>query len=465
MLVELKAWLKKHWILYVLARGVRDLFALVLWPFRTPGFLASLAVLTWFRCWGWRRIPKTGGADNDRLIVMLGIVNLPCDPRVQREAQALAANGFLVKVVCPVWDPRPTIPDWGPRISFQVAPHSAGQYSYRLPRVFGWQLFRAALQEPAWAYHAHDLNTALPALLAAAIKRVPCVCDFHEWFSENVSYNAYTRTYRPHGWLLRTVYRKTERLALRAASRVVTVCDSIAELLEREFRSPQKVVVVRNIPLFTNTDEAKPSVDLRSTLQVPPGKKIVMYQGGVGPSRNLEPIIQAMGQVDSAVLVIRGPGIDVFGPAYLRLAKKIGAATRVFCLPPVSSNAVVREAKGADIGVWSLLANVGLNFKLALPNKIFEYLRAGIPILVADLPEATKLVKRYEVGVCFDPDDPSSIARAIRRLSDDEDYYRRCQERIADALDDLRADKEWLKLVAIYENMRPQMARFSARAA
>jgi glycosyltransferase involved in cell wall biosynthesis len=180
---------------------------------------------------------------------------------------------------------------------------------------------------------------------------------------------------------------------------------------------------------------------------------MVLYQGGVGPSRNLEPVIRAMAVVPRAVFVIRGPGIDFYGPQYLRLATEVGAEGRVYCLPAVPSARVVAEARAADVGLWTLLGNAGLNFRYSLPNKVFEYLAAGIPLLGADLPEVRKIVNGYRVGVCFDPDDPNSIAAAINRLAEDEGYRRSCQANVAGALQDLQADREWAKLASLYRHI------------
>lgn len=448
-----KRWLKKRPVLFAAARRV---YRIAKWPLlllHLPEIISGLCLFAWFRWWGHRRLPPAAAVLDDPRIVMLVISPLPHDPRVQREAQMLASKGFRVTVLCPQWYPVTPAPDWGPRITFRIAKPGAGTFPTRFPYIFGWRLFRLALKEPAWAYHAHDLDTALPALLAAAIRRVPCICDFHEWYAENVTFDPAAQRYHPHGWLRRSVYRMMERQVLQHASCVITVCDSIADMMEKFYKAPRKVHVLRNIPRVEACDGQAPRINLRQLLRIPERTKIVLYQGGVGPSRNLEPIIRAMAHVERAVLVIRGPGIDLYGPNYLEVARSVGATGRVFCLPAVPSADVVREARAADVGIWSLLANVGLNFKLALPNKIFEYLMAGIPILAADLPEAARLVLGYQVGLCFDPEDPMSIAAAIRRMSEDDDFLHRCRSCIRHSLADLQADKEWHKLVDLYDNL------------
>jgi glycosyltransferase involved in cell wall biosynthesis len=165
-----------------------------------------------------------------------------------------------------------------------------------------------------------------------------------------------------------------------------------------------------------------------------------------------------MAQVKNAVLVIRGPGYESCARGYLQLAERAGAAGRVICLPPVPSDRVVAEARVADVGLWTLLANVGLNFELALPNKVFEYLAAGLPVLAADLPEVRQLIDQYGVGCCFDLTAPDSIARAIHALVDDDRRREQCRQNIARALDDLQADREWNKLVDLYQQIREESA-------
>jgi glycosyltransferase involved in cell wall biosynthesis len=121
-------------------------------------------------------------------------------------------------------------------------------------------------------------------------------------------------------------------------------------------------------------------------------------------------------------------------------------------LPAVPSSDVVAAAKGADAGVWTL-PNWCKNFYYALPNKIFEYLAAGVPVVAARFPEAQRLVEGHEVGVCFDPYSPPSIGAALQSLVEDAGRLERCRENIPGALAALQADREWERLVAVYRAM------------
>lgn len=179
---------------------------------------------------------------------------------------------------------------------------------------------------------------------------------------------------------------------------------------------------------------------------------MVLWQGGVGPTRLIEPIIESIGLIEDIVLVIRGPVIERFQDEYLALAERSGAGGRVFCVPPVPSEQVVAAARTADLGVWSL-PNLSRNFYYSLPNKIFEYLGAGLPIVGANFPEARKIIEGYGVGLTFDPYDPRSIADAIARISGDPEFAARCRANIARANADLDVDAEWQKLVCLYDGL------------
>jgi glycosyltransferase involved in cell wall biosynthesis len=389
---------------------------------------------------------------------MLVVTALDRDPRVERGARTLAAHGFDVVIICPVWRAEPraiaAMMHWGSGISFRILPNGVARFAFYFPYVFGFRMLRAAVREAGWAYHAHDLTTSLIGLIAAAKTRAACVCDFHEWYSENVTYQKRLQTYKPHPFLKRRLFQAIERLALHTATEVITVSESIGASLQERYGAPKRVRIIRNIPFVPQSDTAvQPHTDLRAALGIPADQLIVLYQGGLGPSRNLEPVILALASVPKAVLVIRGPEHEVYGPAYRALAQRLGIGKQVYCLEPVPSARVVEEARAGDIGVWTLLANVGLNFYLALGNKIFEYLAAGLPLLVADLPEARKLVEQYQVGVCFDPDSPASIAAALTRMVEDHCFRVACQANIPLALHALRADEEWDKLVRLYREL------------
>ena len=123
--------------------------------------------------------------------------------------------------------------------------------------------------------------------------------------------------------------------------------------------------------------------------------------------------------------------------------------------PPVPSKDVVAAARGADAGIWTLPA-LCRNFTFALPNKIFEYLAADLPVLVAHYAEAKRLVEENAVGLTFDPYDPRSIAESINRKVQDKQLRADFKASTRTTLAKLDAKSEWQKVVSLYESLSPK---------
>ena len=213
MLGKLKKWVKTHVVLLSIARSLKRVLFVNLLSAQMKVFTNAAHFVCdciWLQCCGRRVIPRHLNAPGKAQIVMLVWAYLPADPRVEREARALASNGFEVKVICPEWSPPSDAPYWGPGIEIQLLASSVTETLTSFPWVISDGMLKAALAESPWAYHAHDLNMAMIALKAAALKGALCVCDFHEWYSENVTYDSVKKTYVPHSLIKRSIYQFVE---------------------------------------------------------------------------------------------------------------------------------------------------------------------------------------------------------------------------------------------------------------
>ncbi len=401
------------------------------------------------------------GHTDSNLVVMMGVVDLRHDPRIEREARALAAAGWKVIILCPTLGNNiENEVDWGPGVAIQLVSIRASRFTFRWPGFIGDELFAALLEHRPFAYHAHDLNMAFIAFAAARRTRAKVLVDFHEWYSENVTYDASKQRYAPHAWPQRTVYRWLERHSLRRADAVVTVCDSIADAMAAELGDDRRPEVVRNIPSLAAVP-TRAYQSLKKELGLSESQFVLLYQGGLGPSRLIEPIVEALAHAPSCTLVIRGPQIEKWGPGYAAIAARIGVVDRLVLAPAVPSRDVVAAGRGADAGIYTVLG-VGRNFVLALPNKVFEYMASGMPLLVADYPEVSRLVKRFDVGLTFQPEDPQSIARAINTLVDDRELRSRMERSTQQALVEMDANNEWERMAAIYQRLRAEGAKKAA---
>ncbi|MGL4728213.1 MAG: glycosyltransferase, partial [Bosea sp. (in: a-proteobacteria)] len=219
------------------------------------------------------------------------------------------------------------------------------------------------------------------------------------------------------------------------------------------FSNAQRTVhVIRNIPDRAR-EPSREYPSLKAQFGLSEDRFVLLWQGGIGPSRMIEPIIEALAFAPACTLIIRGPEIETYGPGYAAIAARICANDRLLLAPAVPSRDVVAAARGAAAGIWTL-PNLCKNFSYALPNKIFEYLSSGLPALVAHYPEAKRLVEEHQVGLTFDPYDPRSIANAINRLVDDPALKRQLAANTDRALSVMDASAEWRKLVAVYDALQ-----------
>jgi glycosyltransferase involved in cell wall biosynthesis len=401
-------------------------------------------------------VPGIGTRAAGRDVLMLVVSDLRIDPRVEREARALAAAGYRVTVLCP----DPTLGqvedlsiDWGDAVEVRFIAGQASQFVMERPGFAGGLIYRAALAEATarqpLAIHSHDLNTCLIGLAVSRQIGAYFVADFHEWTSENVHWDQVASQWAPYPDDWKAELQALERRVMKEASAAITVCDSIADAIADELGQGRRPTVIRNIPaLAAETTREYPP--LKQQLGLSSDQFVLLWQGGTGPTRLIEPIIEALRFTPDCTLVIRGPSLDLFGGGYRKLAESIGAADRLILQDALPSRDVVAAARGADAGIWTL-PELCRNFTYALPNKIFEYIASGLPLLVADYPEARRIVQKHGIGITFDPYDPRSIADAINRLIHEPELTQGFRANTTNALVTLDASKEWDKIVDLYD--------------
>ena len=394
---------------------------------------------------------QMAAASAPRHVVMLVVSSVRFDPRVRQAARVLADAGYRITIIWPDEEADSPLPQWGAGITFAPLTVRAGRFANRYPGFLGRDLLAAALLHSPFAFHAHDLNTMLPALIAGRHTGAHVICDHHEWFSEGVRWSRTRGDYAPLLAPQRAANRWLERLAFRHASAQITVCQSIADEMQGRYGARAGAVeVIRNIAII-NALVPTAYPNLRETLGITAAHTFVLYQGGIGPTRGLEPIIEALGAAPLTVLAIRGPAIERYAADYRAIAKRVGAADRLHILSPVPSADVVAACHGADVGLYTV-RDICKSFRYALPNKVFEYLHGGLPVLTANYPEVRRLIVDNGVGLGFEAATTSSIAAAMNQMAipNRRDAMR---ARIAPVLETFDPNTEWAKLVMLYERL------------
>ena len=326
--------------------------------------------------------------------------------------------------------------------------------------VGGWSKAAVIVAPPADVHHANDIETLATALEAAKRDDARTVYDSHEVSMERGLHARQTR------WVRSLSSRRERRLARRCDG-IITVNQACAAELARRF-GVTGIVVVHNCP--PRWDPPAPTADrVRRALDLDPAARIVLCHGGLGAGRGLELTIEAMAHLPDvpAHLVFMGYGPSV--ERYRDLADQAGLGDRFHLLDAVDPEAVLEWVTGVDVDVM-VIQPTELNTILSTPNKLFESLAAGVPVVSSDFPSRRGIIiddPNGPLGAVCDPTDPGAIADAIRRVLELEpgaraDLRARC---LRAAHERWNWETESAKLIALYANLAERRRRSSTGAA
>lgn len=267
-------------------------------------------------------------------------------------------------------------------------------------RLFGYLLFHKSDM-----LLANDLDTLLANSLISKIKKIPLYYDSHELFTEVPELE--NTKFKKNIWLL------IEKMCIHQPKASYTVCNSIAEIYNEKYHLNMKVV--RNLPT------------LKSKHDYYERKNIFLYQGALNIGRGIELLIEMMQFFPNYKLYIAGKG-------YLEkelklLSKKLHLTDKVIFTGNLGFEELHKLTSSAKIG-FSIEQGTSLNYKYALPNKIFDYIQAGTPIVCANLPEMKAIIEQYAVGKVFSNNDVKSLTALVEKMLENEkmlyDYHKNC---------------------------------------
>ena len=154
-------------------------------------------------------------------------------------------------------------------------------------------------------------------------------------------------------------------------------------------------------------------------------KKLIVYTGAVSVTtgRGLHKLCEALKYLSEYYLLIIGPRHKINDKNLINFAKLHGTHKQIIFLPSVKHDEVVNFIKNADVGVC-LIQDISLSYRYSLPNKLFEYISANLPICGSDLPEISKIINELSVGIVTNQADPKAIASAIIKICKNKELYK-----------------------------------------
>ena len=384
-------------------------------------------------------------------VLMLVMSDVAHDARVLREATALAGQGHAIHIVG-----KDVPPDWTPPPGVTVESVSGGSglkssgtatisrdgLAGQVRGAGRWALLPQHRQAvwAAWCakargavagrafdvVHAHDFNVLVLADELAGAANARLVYDAHEFWSGRERHGRPTP-------LERSRERSVEQQILRRADAVLTVSEGIAERLGRWRGGP--VTVVRNT--FPLADAPTPTPAM-----LPERPRGAVYAGRIGAARDIDTLMEATSALRLDTLLM-GNADREFLPT-LQLTE---GSVKIEPARPV--NEVDEVLRDVGISVVTLTDSCE-NHRLALPNKVFHAVRAGVPVVAADLPELRRLVTAHGIGALYRPGDSTSMRKALQQVIDD---YRGLCARVLVAREQLNWDRDSRELVKVYADL------------
>jgi glycosyltransferase involved in cell wall biosynthesis len=253
--------------------------------------------------------------------------------------------------------------------------------------------------------HCNDYNTMWVGVAARLLGGSTVVYDSHElWPDRN-------QRPEPRWWLI-----ACEFLFVHLAHRTITASPGYAEVMARRYRI-RPPGVIRNIPDASLLSSAAGSDNGDSPAG--DGDRLALYVGALTTGRGLELSIMALSHIDDVRLRLVGPARPAYLAELVELARREGVSDRVEFYGAVSPDELIETISEASVGL-ALIQPVCLSYRMSLPNKVFEYVAAGLPVLGSDLPAIGALINEHRIGLLAEPGEAEDVALKLGEMMEPE---------------------------------------------
>ncbi len=350
------------------------------------------------------------------------------DTRVSNLQRSLKQNGMEVKIIAFDWQTPQFKTVRGDTTIYKL---TKSKFSLIFYFKFILLLLKTIPKIKADFYFAEDIYVLPITLFIAHLRGVKIAYNSRELYSHVGGLSQKKK----RQWLLSLL----EKLFIKKADIILTTGELDANYLE-------KVYGVSNLHVLRNLPEYKPDlekINLHKLLKIPDDRFILLYQGVLHGGRGISLVLNAIKDLPAVHFVIIGEG--VYKDKLLNESIKLGIKNRVHFLGSVNQNELLSFTKGADLGV-ALIENISLSYYYALPNKLFEYIMASVPVLVTNLPQMAKVVEAYKVGEIVKEENPDEVKTIIKKLMSSRDLLLEYKQNCIKASKELNWEVEFENL-------------------
>ncbi len=379
-----------------------------------------------------------------KLIIVTVISDLVTDYRVHKICQTLHDAGYRVLLAGSrrkdsLWLKERDYQTHRFKLLFRKTALFYAEFNIRL---FCWLLF-----QKGDIYLGNDLDVMPATQLAAWLRKKPLVYDSHEYFLGMAGLDQ-----KP---IRRSIWKGIEKMIFHRLKYIFTVCDSVRNLYRRDY--DKKLSVVRNLPFKENnhqelTPEEKDwiaSIDQK----IPHNKRILLLQGaGLNAHRGAEELVFSMLFLEESQfhLVIIGGG-DIF-PVLEKMVEQNNLQKKITLIPKVPFAVLDHFTRQAHLG-FSIDKPSIINHRYSLPNKLFEYLHAGVPVLASRLVEQERIINHYQVGTYIEDHHPEHIAQKIKEIFQHIEQWEQWKENTRLVREELNWENESKIIIDIFKQV------------
>jgi glycosyltransferase involved in cell wall biosynthesis len=362
--------------------------------------------------------------------------------RIHRMANSLARSGhYTVKIIC-LQDRKRTLAGSADMDGFLI--NRIGLCSKNLPKIMSFIKYAEFLLKARSKIrsfkpeiiHCHDLNTLAAGVISAQGAKI--IYDSHELEPNRSGIR------RWQSYLVGLI----ERFLIKFVSGCITVNDEIADILNRKYGIKVHAIYNAYSPAEIQSDGR---VSIRKVINAHQDAFVAIYPGVLSFNRGLLRLIESVPYLNQNVVIV----MIGYGPHKAELQQAVSdrkLEERVHILDAVPYQTVIQYIATSDLGLMPTL-NASKSLSLGLGNKFFQYVAAGIPVAVSDQPVKTRMVRKYRLGVLFNPDKPDDIAKKINSVVNDKEKLSVLKKNCLNAQQYLCWEREEHKLKTLYHTL------------
>lgn len=335
---------------------------------------------------------------NKKSICIAFLGNAFNDTRVSNLISSFTQEGYNVKVISFDW----TTPNFQTvRGDISVFKLAKSRISISFYLSFILKLWKNISKIKSDIYLAEDIYT-LPVLTVwAKLRRARLLYNARELYPFLAGLRNKT--------LLQNIIKLIERFFIKIVDLILTTGKMDAEFIQQNYKLTN-TIVVRNLPMLK---EPTQKINLKQKLGIKENETLLLYQGVIFEGRGIDKVISALKELPCVHIVLLGRGVKL--KEYENLARELEVSERVHFIGMVNQDELINYTVEADIGLV-LIENISLSYYYALPNKLFEYICAGLPVLSSDLPQMKDIIETYKVGKAINIGSVKQLTDEIKQM-------------------------------------------------